>query len=112
MFIIRTLFWLSLVIAFIPVSRDELGDNQRIVSTQETISVVQSTYRDLTQFCARNPQTCGTGKELFSQFGVKAKNGAQLVYSYLDDQFGTAEKDEGPSAFLQPDGISTASIAR
>lgn len=112
MFLIRTLFWLSLVIAFIPVSEDELGDDQRIVSTQETISVVQSTYRDLSQFCGRNPQTCGTGKELFSQFGVKAKNGAQLVYSYLDEQFGTAAKDATPGEILQPDGLSTGSIAR
>jgi hypothetical protein len=112
MFIIRTIFWLSLVIAFIPVSKDELGDNQRIVSTQETISVVQSTYRDLSQFCARNPQTCGTGKELFSQFGVKAKTGAELVYSFLDEKFGTGVEEASPGEILQPDSFSTGSIMR
>lgn len=86
MFLIRMTFWLSLVIAFIPANPDDLNTDQRIVSTQETIGVVQTTVSDFARFCERNGETCETGKELFSQFGAKAKTGVRFVYNFIDGE--------------------------
>ena len=98
MFLLRAIFWLSLVIAFIPVNPEDLGADQRPVSTKETIGAVQLVIADLSRFCERNPQPCDTGRELFSQFGAKAKNGAQHVHDFLDRR-------------LRPDEIQTGSVA-
>ena len=111
---VRIIFWLALVIAFIPVDKEELDANQRMVSTRETISLVQSAYFDVSQFCHRNPEPCDTGKELASQFGAKAKNGALLAYDYFDQHFSNsedlAEQSGNPEQrILQTDPVSTGS---
>ncbi len=86
MFFIRAVFWLTLVIAFIPVSPEDLTEGQRSVSTGETLEAARTVVSDLSGFCERNPATCGTGREIFSQLGAKAKTGARFVYSYLDSK--------------------------
>ena len=73
MFLIRAAFWLTLVIAFIPVKSADLGEGQRAVSTMETVSLAQSVVSDIGSFCSRNTQTCETGGVLLSQMGLKAR---------------------------------------
>jgi hypothetical protein len=103
MFFIRAAFWLTLVIAFIPVNPEDLKDGQRPVTTGETILAAQAVIADLSGFCTRNPQTCGTGGELMSQLGAKATAGARYVYLFLE------EKTNGQ----QPgDPIATGSVSK
>lgn len=99
MFFIRAAFWLTLVIAFIPVSPEDLKDGQRAVSTGETLDAARTVVSDLSGFCERNPTTCGTGREIFSQLSAKAMTGARYVYNYLDS------RDDG-----QTDAVQTGSI--
>ncbi len=96
MFLIRAAFWLTLVVAFIPVNAEDLKQGQRVVSTGETILAAQAVLADLSGFCERNAQTCGTGQELFSQLGAKATNGARYVYLFLEEhtQDGELASDE------------------
>lgn len=105
---------MALVIAFIPVDKEELDASQRVVSTRETISLVQSAYFDVSQFCFRNPQPCDTGMELVSQFGAKAKNGALLAYTYFDQHFSNSDNiadqiDKPDQRAQQTDPVSTGS---
>ena len=100
MFLVRIAFWLTLVIAFIPVNAEDLRDGQRAVSTGETLLAAQALVADLAGFCERNPATCGTGRELFSQLGAKAKTGARYLYRYMED-----------GELANADAISTGSIA-
>jgi hypothetical protein len=103
MFLIRAVFWLTLLVAFIPVNPADLKEGQRAVSTGETIVAAQALLADLSGFCERNQEACGTGKELFSQLGAKALTGARHVIQYLEEN---ADK-EAPA----PDKISTGSLA-
>ena len=96
MLMIRIIFCLALIIAFIPVDKEQLDAEQRVVSTRETISLMQSAYYDISQFCYRNPQPCDTGLELFSQFRVKAKTGALLAYNYIDEHFSAPDVPASP----------------
>jgi hypothetical protein len=104
MFIIRAAFWLTLVVAFVPVRDADLGEGQRAVSTMETVNLAQSVVTDVSSFCARNQQTCETGGVLFSQMGLKAREGAKLAYQWLDKQVG--EKGEKASV----DQTTTSSL--
>jgi Family of unknown function (DUF5330) len=103
MFLIRAVFWLTLVVAFIPVNPEDLKDGQRTVSTGETLVAAQALLSDLSSFCERNAEACGTGKELFSQLGAKAATGARHLIRYLEDNAG-----EDAAA---PDEVSTGTVA-
>ncbi|MCT8971245.1 DUF5330 domain-containing protein [Microbaculum marinisediminis] len=88
MFLIRTAFWLSLVILFIPTGESETPGKEAInslsqVSTFEALSAAQSTMSDLAGFCERNPETCQTGSEALKVFGQKAQYGAKKLYEYI-----------------------------
>ena len=84
MFLVRIAFWLSIVIALIPVNPADLEDGQRAVSTGETLRAAQTVVADVAGFCDRNPETCGTGRELFAQLGAKARTGARYLYETLE----------------------------
>ncbi len=105
MFLIRAAFWLNLVIAIIPVRQVDLEEGQRPVTTMETVGLAQSVANDISSFCDRNEETCTTGKVLISQMGAKAREGARIVYVWLDERYGNNEGIDGIS-----DQMSTGSI--
>jgi hypothetical protein len=105
-FLIRTAFWLSLVVALIPVNPADLRPDQRPVSTLETISIARTVMADAAGFCDRNPEACATGRELISQFGVKARNG----WAFANRLFGVDETDV--DAQQAKDRTKTGSITR
>lgn len=82
-FIIKTAFWLALVVMLLP-SDDNSQYGER-VSTGEAIYAAQTVVADMSDFCARNPQTCETGQAALKTFSAKAQYGAKLVYDYLGD---------------------------
>lgn len=107
MFLIRAAFWLALVIAIIPVRQADLEDGQSPVTTMETVGLAQSVADDISSFCDRNEETCTTGKVLISQMGAKAREGARIVYTWLDDRYGNPNGVDSKS-----DQISTGSIGQ
>ena len=109
MFFIKAAFWLSLVVAFIPVDPAYLAPDQRNVTPMETVGVAQSLVKDLSGFCQRNSQACETGGVIISQMGLKAREGARIVYTYLDDN---AVSDFAKNASLQKDNVQVGSIAK
>lgn len=85
MFLIRTAFWLSIVVLLIPIGDAQRadGDAGADLSTSEAITAARSTVSDLAGFCARNPETCETGSEALEVFTQKAQHGAKMLYEYL-----------------------------
>lgn len=100
MFLIRTAFWLAVVIALIPVDETVEAKGHAVLfelsDTGEAIAAAQATISDLGAFCVRNPSVCEVGGELGTLFALKAKTGARMVYEYLDGMTGGA--DEGADA--------------
>jgi hypothetical protein len=88
MFLLKTVFWLSLVILLIPAGKETSAAGQGGVSKFEALSAAQAVWNDLSAFCERNQEACETGNQLVSQFGDKALNGAKMFYGYLDESFG------------------------
>ncbi len=91
-FLLRTAFWIGLVILLLPIGTGEEGDEASGVSAFEALAAAQSTVSDLSGFCSRNPSTCETGGQALQTFGAKARESARLVYEYLDDTVAKPEE--------------------
>ncbi|MGI9385200.1 MAG: DUF5330 domain-containing protein [Methyloligellaceae bacterium] len=74
MFLIRTAFWLTLIILILPTNEQ---DQQKIIGT------AGAAVRDLKTFCVRNPDVCEKSASLFETFTQKAQFGAKLVGDFV-----------------------------
>ncbi|MBA5779050.1 DUF5330 domain-containing protein [Stappia sp. F7233] len=83
-FLLRTAFWIGLVILLLPIDTGDNGDSSASISPVEAFVAAQSTVSDISGFCSRNPATCQTGGQALQAFGAKARESARLVYEYLD----------------------------
>ncbi len=103
MFLLRTAFWLSVVIFLIPV--DHTAEQQaetamvQPIGALEAASAAQATFSDMSGFCGRNPTACEIGGRVATTFLLKAQTGARMVYDFIDrslaDKAGAAGIDHG-----------------
>jgi Family of unknown function (DUF5330) len=111
MFLIRTAFWLSLVILFIPTGESNAPDAGPVdsnmqLSAIEALSAAQDTVSDLAGFCQRNADTCETGSAALKVFGQKAQYGARKIYEYIAEANSQTSPSADPAA-LARDSIDT-----
>lgn len=97
MFLIRTAFWVSVVIMLMPTGEPDVTQTGSInpgtdVSAFEAISAAQQTVSDLAGFCDRNPDACQTGSDALKAFGKKAQYSAKKIYEYISET-GDADVD-------------------
>jgi hypothetical protein len=106
-FLVRMLFWLSVVIALLPVttSRQETSASQ--VGAADALSAASAAVSDIRQFCVRQPGACAAGSQAIAQFGQKAEAGAKLLYQFLNegkvtDQLPVTTKGQDKSSIGRP----------
>ncbi len=100
MFLIRTLFWLGLVIALIPVDDKEAAaraEEAVPVDAGAAIVAAQQTVSDLGGFCGRNPTACDVGGRIATTMALKAQTGARIVYEFIDAQMAPAAEPGRPT---------------
>ena len=113
-FLLRTAFWLSIVILLLPADPARRDSARPQVGTLETLGVAQAAIEDARGFCARRPEACEAGSLALNSFGEKAQYGAKLIYEFLSDKFGEApakqtEAGERPGRHtLTPTDVSPA----
>lgn len=78
MFLIRTAFWLTLVICLFPTDK---GTQDQLLGT------AAATFQDLSAFCVRNPEACAKSKVAFEEFSEKAKFGAVMLTNFAKDTY-------------------------
>jgi len=88
LFLLKTLFWLSLLILLIPAGKEASTAERREISTVEVLSAAQSVWNDFSTFCERNQEACETGDRMLTHFCDKARKGARMLYGYLDESLG------------------------
>ena len=84
MFLIRTAFWLTLILLVLPIDRDEAGIAEG-PGTLETLAAVQTVVSDMRGFCERNPGACATGAATVDVLRQKAVYSAGVVQGWLSD---------------------------
>lgn len=88
MFLLRTAFWLSVVIFLIPVDQaaEQKAETAQVqpIGALEAASAAQATLSDMSGFCGRNPTACDIGGRIATTFMLKAQTGARMVYDFID----------------------------
>ena len=104
MFLIRTAFWLSLLVLLLPTDEQE----QRVIYGN-----AQAAVKDLGSFCDRNPGVCEASKNAAHTFGQKAQFGAKMVMDFIQEKAGTdgqaaaTNASDRRPAFLQQNSQNT-----
>lgn len=92
-FLIRSAFWLSLVLLVIPFG----GDNDEpTVGAIEAFFAARAVIDDMSGLCERRPQACEIGRSAVHTIGVRAREGARIAYDLLGEEpqaTATAEAD-------------------
>jgi len=89
-FVVKSAFWLFILLVgitlFVPAPDDEARQGQDY-SAMDALIIVKGAITDLGGFCQRNEGTCEAGRSFFSSLGARARDGAGLLYQFLDRQF-------------------------
>ena len=92
-FLLRTAFWLSIVILLLPAP--ESMKTESSVGAAQAVNAASATFSDMSQFCTRQPEACQIGSQALTQFGHKAQASAKWLYDVVTSksasQTGTAE---------------------
>ena len=109
MFLVRSAFWLSVVILLLPAENAEknskLGEAQTNVTAGQAMVAAQTTVSDLSGFCQRNQTACATGKAAVDTFIRKAQYGASLLNNWVSgvsSANASSAKPADRSAYFEP----------
>jgi hypothetical protein len=98
MFLLRSAFWLTIVILLIPAD-PQSGEAPR-VTVVNALMAAQATFADLGGFCGRNPDVCLTGSAAIDVFAEKAANGVEMIYEHFG---GPADANGNPGTLTTDD---------
>lgn len=105
MFLIRTAFWLTLIILLLPTNEQ---DQNKIYGTAE------AALKDLRTFCVRNPGVCEKSGDAFEVFAQKAQFGARMLMDFVSDaasddpvETASTEKDRKRPSFFRSESRNT-----
>lgn len=90
-FLIKSAFWLSLVLLMIPFGGAS-DDGHPAVGPVDTFLAARAVIDDMSGLCERRPQACEVGKAAMHTIGVRAREGARIAYGMLDEHL--AEENE------------------
>jgi hypothetical protein len=114
-FIIRSAFWLSLVLLLIPFGSSQDG---QMVNPLQAMFAAKGAIEDIAGMCERKPDVCAVGRAAVHTIGVRAREGARMAYQALDgadedvDLPGTSDDQIGDMiAQSQAEAIVTGSVA-
>lgn len=96
-FLIRSAFWFSLVLLFLPIWPDSQQTDDQPVGAISALSAAQEAVGDLAGICERKPEVCETGKKAVHTITVRAKESARVALKLLNEGE-TATSDDGPAA--------------
>ncbi len=84
-FLIKSAFWLSLVLLIIPFGGK---DGESTVGAVEAFFAARAVVDDMSGLCERRPEACEVGRSALHTIGVRAREGARIAYGMLDERFG------------------------
>lgn len=84
-FLIRSIFWLSLVLLLVPIGGG--GDAETAqVGPLQALSAAREAVSDMVGICERKPDVCATGKAALQTIGVRARESARIAYEMIEDE--------------------------
>ncbi|MEM7620289.1 MAG: DUF5330 domain-containing protein [Pseudomonadota bacterium] len=78
MFFAKVILWICVIIALLPSNTN---------ADYSVYNITTSTFRDLGNFCTRNPDTCNQGGAIASHLQDKAYNAGQILVSMISTSY-------------------------
>jgi hypothetical protein len=92
MFLIRTAFWLAIVILLLPTDSKQQS---------EVYGTAQAAVKDVTGFCDRNPDACAKGMDVFQIFMQKAEFGFEMLMGFIENKdVAASNAADVPAAYI------------
>ncbi|TKT81214.1 DUF5330 domain-containing protein [Aquamicrobium sp. LC103] len=105
-FIIRSVFWLSLVLLIIPFGGASNGEDGTTVGPIEAFFAAREAVGDVAGICERKPEVCDVGRSALETIGIRARESARIAYDVLDEHF---SKTDAPAQL--DESIKTGTVA-
>ena len=87
--LLRMTFWLGVVLVLLPNVGSESVPKSKIDAT-EALLAAKDIVTDIQHTCERQPAACVVGSQTIVTLGQRAQAGAQILYAFLSEQFGSA----------------------
>ncbi len=84
-FIIRSVFWLSLVLLLVPFGGTG-ADSENTVGPVEAFFAARGAIGDISGMCERKPDVCEIGKSAIYTIGVRAREGARMAMAAIEEE--------------------------
>lgn len=118
-FLLRIGFWLTLVFLLLPglpggmSHQDAQSPDAPKVDAADALSAATSAVADAGGFCARQPQACAVGAQIFDMIGQRAEAGARYALSYISEQISEQKRRAAARALGSPAGdtLTTRDLA-
>src|SRR5947209_3705430 len=78
-FLMRTAFWLSIVILLLPTP-ESMKTPEPGIGAAQAVTAASATVSDMSQFCARQPEACQVGSQALTYLGHKAVASTKWLY--------------------------------
>lgn len=86
MFLLKAAFWLGLVLVLLPTGSKKPADDTQPLKVAEAATAATAAVSDLTQFCARQPESCAVGSQVAAILAQRAQEGAVMVYEFIAER--------------------------
>ncbi len=86
MFLLRTTFWLSVVLLVLPISTMQPKSSEPQINTIEAVSAAGAAVSDVSQFCSRQADACAVGSQVLTHLGHKAQAAAKMLYEFVSEK--------------------------
>ena len=91
-FMVKAAFWFSLVLLMLPLfdsgPAETTGENMSAAEIGQTISAASQAITYVSAICSEKPDVCVQGAKTVEALGQRARHGAKVAYSLLDEHFG------------------------
>jgi len=84
-FLIKSVFWLSLVLLIIPIGGKN-ADGTAAISPIQAFFAAREAVGDIAGMCERKPDVCDAGRSALATIGTRAKEGARLAVHMIGDE--------------------------
>jgi hypothetical protein len=101
-FLVRTAFWLTLVLALLPTGSAQPSKDAPQVSAVEAVTAAGAAVSDMSGFCERQAEACVVGAQTAVAIGQRAQAGAKMVYEFISEQMSKGETGSVPESKSKP----------
>jgi hypothetical protein len=104
MFLLRTAFWIGVVLALLPtIAPKQSAQPTTGFNATEAVTAASATFGDMIPFCNRQPYACAAGAQFAATFGQRAQAGAKMLYDMVGERLATETTD----SVGQPAGVQS-----